>query len=283
MIVKNEEQVLRDCLESIKGIDETIICDTGSTDNTVNIAKEYTDKVFTDYKWNDNFAEARNHSLSKCKGDWVFIIDADEKLLTGVDKLKQTVNNANGDSVLNIKCKGGKVSYWGPRLFKNNDGIKWCGAIHNYLNRTSQAKTDNVLEFGYSPAHKKDPDRALRILRKEVENNYNLVREKYYLAREYYYRGNWMLAIVWFDEYLKVAHWAPEMADALLLKAICHKNLKDYNAAHHACLQAISINADFKEALLLMGTLCGPKNSLIWNRFAESAENNDVLFIRTEV
>jgi glycosyltransferase involved in cell wall biosynthesis len=67
MIVKNEEKVLRRCLDPVKGIvDEIIIVDTGSTDNTKEIAKDYTDKIF-EFKWNNNFSEARNYAASKAR------------------------------------------------------------------------------------------------------------------------------------------------------------------------------------------------------------------------
>ena len=81
MIVKNEESCLAKALESVKDADEIIVCDTGSTDRTIEIAKQYTDKVYTDYVWNDNFAEARNHAAKKCTGDYILIIDADEYLV----------------------------------------------------------------------------------------------------------------------------------------------------------------------------------------------------------
>jgi len=81
LIVKNEESCLERCLESVKDIGQIVIVDTGSTDSTIDIARKYTDKVFTDYTWNDNFAEARNHAISKCETDWIFTIDADEHLV----------------------------------------------------------------------------------------------------------------------------------------------------------------------------------------------------------
>jgi len=82
MIVKNEEKVLRRCLESLKSItqqikSEIIIADTGSTDSTVEIAKEYTDNVFY-FEWINDFAAARNSTLEKAKGKWFLFIDADE-------------------------------------------------------------------------------------------------------------------------------------------------------------------------------------------------------------
>jgi glycosyltransferase involved in cell wall biosynthesis len=78
LIVKNEEKILARCLESIKEIvDEIIIVDTGSTDRTKEISSNYTDKIY-DYKWIDNFADARNFSFSKASMDYIYVADADE-------------------------------------------------------------------------------------------------------------------------------------------------------------------------------------------------------------
>ena len=64
MIVKNEEKVLARCLDSIADLmDEIIIVDTGSSDNTKEIAKKYTDKIY-DFAWIDDFSAARNYSFS---------------------------------------------------------------------------------------------------------------------------------------------------------------------------------------------------------------------------
>lgn len=80
MIVRNEEQVLGRCLESLKKIaDEIIIVDTGSTDTTKEIARRYTDQVY-DYVWINDFAAARNFSFSKAGMDYIYCADADEVL-----------------------------------------------------------------------------------------------------------------------------------------------------------------------------------------------------------
>ncbi|MCX7714396.1 MAG: glycosyltransferase [Clostridia bacterium] len=82
MIIKNEEQYLRQCLEALVPIleqvdSELIIADTGSTDSSVEIAKEFTNNVFH-FEWCDDFAAARNSTLKKATGEWFMFIDGDE-------------------------------------------------------------------------------------------------------------------------------------------------------------------------------------------------------------
>ncbi len=78
MIVKNEEENIGRCLASVKPVvDEMIVVDTGSTDRTIDIAKAFGAQVY-DFEWTNNFAEARNFSLSKAAGDWILVLDADE-------------------------------------------------------------------------------------------------------------------------------------------------------------------------------------------------------------
>ncbi len=80
MIVKNEEQVLKRCLDSCADLaDEIIIVDTGSTDGTKKIAAEYTDKIF-DFEWIGDFSAARNYAFSLCSMDYIYSVDADEVL-----------------------------------------------------------------------------------------------------------------------------------------------------------------------------------------------------------
>ena len=77
MIVKNEQDILARCLDSYAGTyDELIIVDTGSTDNTKEIAAHYTDKIY-DFEWINDFSAARNFAFSKATKEYIYSADAD--------------------------------------------------------------------------------------------------------------------------------------------------------------------------------------------------------------
>ena len=80
MIVKNEEATLAACLASVADlVDEMIVVDTGSTDRTRDVAGQGGARV-VDFAWVDDFAAARNESIRHATGDWIFWLDADERL-----------------------------------------------------------------------------------------------------------------------------------------------------------------------------------------------------------
>ena len=93
MIVRDEEKNLVRCLKSVVPVvDELIIVDTGSKDNTIDIAKEFGAKVFL-FEWCDDFAAARNESLKHATGDWILQLDADDELLpTSIPPLQSKDN-----------------------------------------------------------------------------------------------------------------------------------------------------------------------------------------------
>ncbi|MFB5685249.1 glycosyltransferase family 2 protein, partial [Paenibacillus terreus] len=89
MIVRNEEKYLPKCLSSVQRIvDEIIIVDTGSTDDTVAIAKSFGAKVIQ-MPWQNSFADARNRGFDEATGDWILWLDADEEMdVNEAEKLK---------------------------------------------------------------------------------------------------------------------------------------------------------------------------------------------------
>jgi glycosyltransferase involved in cell wall biosynthesis len=291
MIVKNEQDMLARCLESVKEADEIVVCDTGSEDDTVKIAKQYTDLVYEDFKWCDDFGKARQHVKEKCTGDWVLSIDADEVLNCSIEHVKEVIEEAEreGRKFVNVHvtAETGNGENLFPRIYKNIPEITWGGAAHNYLRLsgesvgiTSGYNSDIIVYYGYSPAHKKDPDRTLRILKKAVEDNSDLVRERYYLGREYFSKHRWDEAIEALDEYIKRSKFLAERNDAWVLKAYCWANKKEYEKACDCAWQALKYNANFKEALTVIATYMDPINKERWHSFAQLADNRNVLFVR---
>lgn len=146
MIVKDEEQLLPRCLASIKGLaDEIIVVDTGSTDRTKDIAAEYGARLF-DFKWTNNFAEARNESLRHATGKWILVLDADEYLsepdYTEWDMFLNTeepqAHIAYTLPVINFTGAGNSQEFTTApvtRLFPNYMGIQFEGPIHEQLTR----------------------------------------------------------------------------------------------------------------------------------------------------
>ena len=139
MIVKNEEKYLKECLESVcRIIDEIVLVDTGSTDNTKKIAEEYGAKIF-DFKWNNDFASARNYALSKSSGDWILYLDADERLdASSIQELKKLTSEKSQKGfycrILNvdeINNRPSVMSY--VRLFANSPDIKFEGKVHEQI------------------------------------------------------------------------------------------------------------------------------------------------------
>lgn len=87
IITLNEEKNIRECLESVKWSDEILIVDSGSSDNTISICKEYTDKIY--FKEWSGYSLQKNFGIEKVKCDWVLSLDADERV---TEELKNEIN-----------------------------------------------------------------------------------------------------------------------------------------------------------------------------------------------
>jgi glycosyltransferase involved in cell wall biosynthesis len=135
MIVKNAQGTLYRCLDSIRPIaDEIIICDTGSTDHTVAIAREYTDQVHS-IPWEDDFAAARNRSIEHASGDWILWLDADEYLLGAENLAKYLRDNMYQGYVIRQHHHALDAQFKPDvpvRLFRNHRGVRFFGCVHEH-------------------------------------------------------------------------------------------------------------------------------------------------------
>ncbi len=201
MIVKNEEAFLDQCLKSVKDyVDEIVIVDTGSTDQTVDIARKYTDKIYF-HPWEGSFSKARNQAMSYATKDWIFVIDADEEMLqSSGQKIRQVVREA-GDAdiiyanVISIYSGGHKTArHNSERLFRNNGVIHYEGIVHNRVvgGRSAKASQIELMHYGYNVDEKKAHEKFLRtagLLKKQIEEEPDNPMPHHYLGVSYLSRG----------------------------------------------------------------------------------------------
>ncbi len=191
MIVKNEEKHLRNCLEALKPLMtqvkcELIIADTGSTDSTVQIAKEFTNHVFN-FEWCGDFSAARNATLDRAKGEWYMFLDADEyfvdlkKLIDFLNTKEQKQYNTATYIIRNFVDANHSVyqDIRGVRLCRRLPTTKFLGIIHEALIRVMPVKHIEAIALHYGYAYKTDEEKSqknkrnMELLMKEYSENPN--------------------------------------------------------------------------------------------------------------
>ena len=190
MIVRDEEALLAGALRSVAGVaDEIVVVDTGSTDRTVEIAREF-GAVVLEREWRNDFAWARNEALARASYRWILNLDADEELAASsipvLAQLKQSQAQQTGVMVriysrVQDYTSDGVMSNALVRIFPNDPAIRYRGAIHEYpsLNGTAVGvhaviSTIALMHHGYADdvvARKNKGQRNLAISVAEVERD----------------------------------------------------------------------------------------------------------------
>ncbi len=188
MIVKNEEKYLRQCLAALQPLrdaveSELIIVDTGSTDSTVEIAREFTDKVLF-FEWINDFSAARNVSLNAATGEWFMFIDGDEVFQSCNDLIHffksgeyKNFNSASYGvrSYENLNNRSVYTDCYVPRMVKRTSETTFEGVIHEKLVPSVFPKrliTDVADHYGYVFTGNKE------LLNEKFERNSKLLLER---------------------------------------------------------------------------------------------------------
>ncbi|AFS77813.1 glycosyl transferase group 2 family protein [Gottschalkia acidurici 9a] len=237
MIVKNEEAVLSRCLDSVLNIvDEIIIVDTGSTDNTKKIAKQYTDKVY-DFEWVDDFSKARNFSFSLATKDYIIWLDADDVIMEEdaiklIEFKKSLLSNYDLVSMnydVGFDENGNlTLSYYRERIFKRIMNYQWVEPVHEVI-----PLQGNIYYLDASITHKKEhvneEGRNIRIYENILAKGESLsTRGTYYYARELYYNKRYEDAIKYFNDFLDSNKgWIEDCINACEMISHCYSQLKD--------------------------------------------------------
>lgn len=213
MIVKDEENTIDRCLQSIKGIpDEIIIVDTGSTDQTKNIAKTWTSNIF-DFEWTYDFSAARNEAFSHASMDYIFWLDADDILTPENAKKLQELKN-----VLDPRIDAVSMKYHAAfdtqdnvissttrfRLFKTSKQYQWSGFVHEHI---EVLPTDCILTSDIIVTHqtknRKRSSRNLNLYERHLAKGKKLTpHDLFHYGRELLLHQRYKEAICIFEEYL---------------------------------------------------------------------------------
>lgn len=203
-IVKNEAARLSRSLASLSGaVDEIVVVDSGSTDDTVRIAEEFGARVFS-VPWRDDFSAARNASLEKATGDWILVVDADEYFQDGMaGNIRRVIERYGKEADLLMFLRreldedAGKVllDSYVPRILRRVDGLAYEGAIHEEprhrgetIRRMAAVPGDELLMMhtGYSATlSKAKGERNLALLQKELAGGQPRDSIYMYLAETY--------------------------------------------------------------------------------------------------
>lgn len=230
VITKNEEKNLPTCLNSLRSIvSEMIVVDTGSTDQTVTVAKSLGAKIYH-FDWINDFSKAKNFAISKATGDWIIFLDADEyftsesvlliplvikeaevkdcdvivSLLFNIDMLtKETINTVHH-----------------TRIFRNHPEIRYEGAVHERIMKSGKAPRGLMASDGLAIIHtgytsdvqlsKEKGERNIKLLNSQLENNPQSGEAYFYLAESY-------MAARDFEKALKNALKSAELDNCSLL------------------------------------------------------------------
>ena len=260
IIVKNEEKFLRGCLESIRNlVDEIVIADTGSTDSTVAIASEYTDKILH-FQWTNDFAEARNFVLDNTESEWVLYLDADERIAKKYHKVIKHFVESNIADVFLLKLKseifkkGGNevhiIQY--PRLFRRIPQARFEGRIHEQitpsLSRAGQkfVGTDIIIEhLGYAQGDEileQKKYRNLELLKEQVESEPDNFYALYQLGQNYITLSDWENGVAYLYKSLEQKNITPSIKASIYLLLAKHmQNDKNYKEAIDLCENALKI------------------------------------------
>jgi tetratricopeptide (TPR) repeat protein len=185
MIVRDESESLPSSIGSVKKIaDEVIVVDTGSTDDSVEVAKSLGARVVS-HVWRDDFADARNVSIREARGDWILCLDADETVpQESEDKILAAISGDADAYFVRIESRvdssaGRTFVNFFPRLFRNIDGVGFEGRVHEQVHQSFERihadvrVSDIALNHsGYALSETERRGKAGRnadLLRKEVE------------------------------------------------------------------------------------------------------------------
>ncbi len=266
MIVKDEERTLGRVLKlASEFCDELIVVDTGSTDRSIEIAKEAGAKVFH-FDWIYDFAAARNYSFSKCASDWIIWLDADDVLsprsIHEIKQLKAKLTEQHDGVAMTYRYVFSPqgdclVSYLRERILRRGAGPHWVFPVHECIELKE-------MKFALRPDitidHKPDDEkqktkvgRNLKILEEAIKDEATDPRNLFNYAKELCGWRKFELASEYYDRYLDRYESETSRYDAMMGKVACLMALKRDNEGAALALEALMLDSSRADAFNQLG------------------------------
>lgn len=275
MIVKNESHIVHEVLQaSLPFIDTFCILDTGSTDNTVQIIRDFYESkgingVVHEGDWK-GFGKSRSEALKLCDGkmDYILMIDADD-LIEGPPNVKDFLLRAlylTTPNAANIHIRRGIIEYERTQLFKANDGWRYVGVLHEYPTNDKPnvhvrlpkeiwmtGRTIGARSMLEGNKYQRDAETILEALKEEPENH----RYMFYLAQSYRDAGMNAESIEWYIKRFEIGGWIEE-------RYVCALNLTRLLQSKEWAWKAHELFPQRSESLVSYIAICRSQSK--WSR-----------------
>lgn len=251
MIVKNESKIIIRLLESVYSIiDCYCICDTGSTDNTLDLIKDFfKSKNISGEIFHEpfvNFEHNRNVSLNYAKSfaDYIIFLDADMILNINDFSMHDMINYDAG----HIFQGNDSFYYHNARILKSTIDSKYVGYTHEYLSVPDDSKVNLlrknkifIMDIGDGGSKGNKVERDIKLLKESLKDDPENPRSHFYLANTYYDSGKYEEALPWYEKRTKLNAWEQEVWYSYYRIGSIYNNLNKHDKAIENWLKATEI------------------------------------------
>jgi glycosyltransferase involved in cell wall biosynthesis len=266
MIVRDAESTLERALKSVREhVDELVILDTGSDDGTREIAARYADHLGQKL-WKEHFAEMREDVYSRCTGDWILHLDADDELMGGehlrglVAGTDPTIGAYLLNYVTSLDAEGRPAfSYWRERLTRRGK-YRWRGRVHEVLEPIEPLPYRRfadtwVLHHGHGDGLG-SLQRNIRLLRRSLIEEPANARTLFYLGRDLLQIGETDEALLLLQRYRTLSTWLDEAFIAQMLIGHIHRVKGNYPTAYQSDLDLLNLQPMWPQAYFALAEDC---------------------------
>lgn len=276
IIVKNEAGYIERCLRSLSGfVDEVVVIDTGSEDETLTIARQFTDRIYQK-DWTDNFSEARNFAIGQANEEWILILDADEELVMfDAVSFRDQLNSNHIDAyVVRIENLYGSIKhitdqsrFSSVRIFRNKPEYRYRGRIHEQIvyslqDHSAAMESMNsmlILHYGYLDEIKQEKNKFRRnteLLYIELEQDKENPFHLFNMGQEYFSKQDYEQAIRYFDQSRKTASKSAPYYPRLMRNGVYGRiEIGRLDEARRYCLEALDTLPDYTDLWYLLGLI----------------------------